>query len=242
MPDVPDDGFYGTIITEVKVVHSTLSASTLPAEPNKVHNPSVSFDKDIPETEAKPLSGQHFYSVTSVSPEHLSKSRRRHSRRSPMVGVRSITNKFVVADHIKRAYLRTSFLFALSVLVTWIPSSMNRIHSWLTGESPFEYHVATAAVLPLQGLWNAVIFFVTSKNALRRSWWKWRGLDPSGEQRRKEEEEAMARRSAPVREVRLEDGEEDMSGDEIDEEARAGSDVELRAMAEPPGKRSASSV
>lgn len=46
---------------------------------------------------------------------------------------------------------------------------MNRIHSWLAGSSPFEYHVATAAVLPLQGLWNAVIFFVTSWSTVRRT-------------------------------------------------------------------------
>jgi hypothetical protein len=75
-------------------------------------------------------------------------------------------SKFVIEDPIKRAYLRTSLLFALSVLVTWIPSSLNRIHSWLDGGSPFEYHVSTAAVLPLQGLWNAVIFFITSWSAL----------------------------------------------------------------------------
>lgn len=244
LPDVPEDGFYGTIITEVQVVHSTPSASTMPAEPSKVHNPMVSFDRDVPETEGKPLSGQHFYSVTSVSPERHSKRRRRRSKRSPMVRVQSLKDKFVVADHIKRAYLRTSFLFALSVLVTWIPSSMNRIHSWLTGESPFEYHVATAAVLPLQGLWNAVIFFVTSKNALRRSYWKWRGIDPTGEQRRREEEEAMARRSAAVREVRLEEGEDDTpdEDEDVDDvEGRAGSDVELRPMAEASGRRSSTS-
>ena len=234
---VPEDGFYGTITTEVQVVHSTLpGADDMPAEPNnKALNTMVSFDKDVPETtEGKPMSGQHFYSVTSVSPERHSKRRRRRSGRSGVGRVRNVANKFAVADHIKRAYLRTSFLFALSVLVTWIPSSMNRIHSWLTGESPFEYHVATAAVLPLQGLWNAVIFFVTSKNALRRSWCKWRGLDPTGEQRRREDEEADARRSAAVREVRLEEDEEDSSGDELpadDVEGRAGSDVELRPMA-----------
>lgn len=81
----------------------------------------------------------------------------------------SVASKFVVDDPIKRAYLRTSFLFAISVLVTWIPSSLNRINSWLHGSSPFEFHVATAAVLPLQGLWNAIIFFVTSWSTVRRN-------------------------------------------------------------------------
>lgn len=86
-----------------------------------------------------------------------------------MTSICSIASKFVVDDPIKRAYLRTSFLFAISVLVTWIPSSLNRINSWLHGQSPFEFHVATAAVLPLQGLWNAIIFFVTSWATVRRN-------------------------------------------------------------------------
>ncbi|OAA32191.1 G-protein coupled receptor protein [Moelleriella libera RCEF 2490] len=79
----------------------------------------------------------------------------------------ALSSKFVVHDAVKRAYLRTSLLFAMSVLVTWTPSSLNRIHSWLAGQSPYEFHVATAAVLPLQGLWNAIIFFMTSWTAVR---------------------------------------------------------------------------
>jgi hypothetical protein len=85
---------------------------------------------------------------------------------NPMTGVvkvtKSVVSKFSVEDPVKRAYLRTSVLFGLSVLITWIPSSMNRIHAWLRGFSPFTYQAAAAAVLPLQGFWNFVIFFATS--------------------------------------------------------------------------------
>lgn len=117
-------------------------------------------------THANPTSNQYYSSVSSPS---RAKST---APPLPLSRVASATvaaaKRFVVADPIKRAYLRTSFLFALSVLVTWIPSSLNRIHSWVDGQSPYEYHVATAAVLPLQGLWNAVIFFVTSWNVIQR--------------------------------------------------------------------------
>lgn len=151
--------------------------------------------------------------------------------------VKKTINKFVIEDPIKRAYLRTSFLFALSVLVTWIPSSLNRIHSWLQGESPFEYHVATAAVLPLQGLWNAVIFFVTSGTALRGAWSEfWTGrreADDFDEGVDGERFERGDRRGIS--------GEETLGSDTDDVDSGvAGSDVELRHMGDVPGKRSAS--
>lgn len=238
LPDLASDSananhntFYGTVVTEVKVVHSNASthdtspSSTTPtnkrnnngnnddsntnnhnnnyggtpAEPKRAYlNPTVAFHDRRTSTTDRDLevsaAATHFFStVTSQSPPTSSHRHRRHHRHrhtktgtttssstSPSssllffplaaaAALRSLAAKFIVDDPIKRAYLRTSFLFALSVLVTWIPSSMNRIHSWLAGESPFEYHVATAAVLPLQGLWNAVIFFVTSHRAIREA-------------------------------------------------------------------------
>lgn len=205
LPNVPQDGFYGTVITEVRIVHSAASSSTTPSELKKPQAPGVSFDNDRGSGQAPTARSQYFSTaVTSDAPRRHSRDQKNQKdgqgsgrtltgwrRRSSGASgdsssstdgrfahwIRSIVDKFVVVDPIKRAYLRTSLLFTLSVLVTWIPSSMNRIHSWLTGVSPFEYHVATAAVLPLQGLWNAVIFFVTSTAALRKAWCSWRGVD-----------------------------------------------------------------
>ncbi|KAI0911829.1 hypothetical protein F4823DRAFT_560584 [Ustulina deusta] len=78
-------------------------------------------------------------------------------------------NKFSNMDPVKLAYLRTSFVFAVSVLITWTPSSINRVHD-IVNPNEFSYplNLASAIVLPLQGLWNAVIFFSTSWPALRR--------------------------------------------------------------------------
>jgi hypothetical protein len=86
----------------------------------------------------------------------------------------TVASKFVIEDHIKGAYLRTSFLFAVSVLVTWIPSSINRISGLVNPTStPYSYNVATAAVLPLQGVWNCIIYFTTSATLLRECWVEW---------------------------------------------------------------------
>jgi hypothetical protein len=192
---VPREGFYGTVITEVQIVHSNASPAvnsngtspiSFPAEPKRAHLPSVSFDEcthtkrggqcicgDSLSNIIRPVVSNNQYAATVTATETPTPS----SPKKPASrfarfwkSTKRFLGKFVVADPIKSAYLRTSFLFAFSVLVTWIPSSMNRIHSWLTGESPYEYHIATAAVLPLQGLWNAVIFFVTSNAAIRKGW------------------------------------------------------------------------
>ncbi|KAF5618862.1 uncharacterized protein FTJAE_12129 [Fusarium tjaetaba] len=86
-------------------------------------------------------------------------------------------SKFWLKDPIKRAYLFTTFMFTLSVLVTWVPASITRIHSLLNRDVPYSYQVAIAAVMPLQGLWNALIFFTTSrgviKDVIRKKWGRW---------------------------------------------------------------------
>lgn len=77
-------------------------------------------------------------------------------------------NKFGNLDPVKLAYLRTSFVFAVSVLITWTPSSINRVHDIVRpDEFSYPLNLASAIVLPLQGLWNAVIFFSTSWKTLR---------------------------------------------------------------------------
>lgn len=158
------DGFYGTVTTEVQVVHSVVDDVPRP----EAAHPS-SRDKQIPFQPCppgRPTPVAQSFSTVSATP------RRRDSQASGALrrvaaAASSAASKFVVEDPVKRAYLRTSLLFAMSVLATWIPSSLNRIHGWLAGQSPYEYHVATAAVLPLQGLWNCVIFYMTSWNLIR---------------------------------------------------------------------------
>ncbi|KAL7953794.1 hypothetical protein V8C34DRAFT_296010 [Trichoderma compactum] len=56
-------------------------------------------------------------------------------------------------DPVKMAYLRTSFIFGFAILITWIPSSVNRLYS-LTyhGRVDFQLSIASGCVLPLQGV------------------------------------------------------------------------------------------
>ncbi|KAI0842785.1 hypothetical protein F5Y06DRAFT_304483 [Hypoxylon sp. FL0890] len=104
--------------------------------------------------------------VTRITADPAPRERHWASLRS---NVQRWRGRFSHMDPVKLAYLRTSFVFAISVFVTWTPSSVNRVHDLVYAESAsFALNLASAVVLPLQGVWNAVIFFSTSWTALRQ--------------------------------------------------------------------------
>lgn len=219
-------------------MHTSASAGAVaPAEPKPAHMPAigqVSFNGGSPPQRATASPAQYYSSVTSAAP-------RRRTIPSPLARVVTATSraasKFVIDDPIKRAYLRTSLLFAISVLVTWIPSSLNRIHGWLDGTSPYEYHVATAAVLPLQGLWNFLIFFVTSWAVVRQ---RIRGKSSQVSQRSRDDAFGTADRTVDrERAVHRDAHRDDTDFDDADS-GTMGSDVELRRVPDRPAKTSAS--
>ncbi|KAF5989499.1 hypothetical protein FBULB1_878 [Fusarium bulbicola] len=121
----------------------------------------VQGGKDIPDA-AVSDSQKLASNATTVQP--ISASKKQQSSSSATGSTKS---KFWLRDPVKRAYLFTTFMFTLSVLVTWVPASITRIQSLLNGDVPYSYQVAIAAVMPLQGLWNALIFFTTSRNVLK---------------------------------------------------------------------------
>ncbi|UPK95730.1 hypothetical protein LCI18_006665 [Fusarium solani-melongenae] len=98
--------------------------------------------------------------ITSNKLRH-STSRKHRVHRTIMV-TRRVLSKCRLEDPVKRVYLRATFLFTFSVVVSWTPATINRFHSFKYGHSPFPYQIATVSLLPLQGVWNAIIFFVTS--------------------------------------------------------------------------------
>ncbi|OAQ71806.1 G-protein coupled receptor [Purpureocillium lilacinum] len=66
-------------------------------------------------------------------------------------------------------YTKCAILFFIVILVTWTPSSANRVHAFINPHEisvPLQYMSAT--VLPLQGFWNAIIYAVTSWAACKR--------------------------------------------------------------------------
>lgn len=73
------------------------------------------------------------------------------------------------ANNAAWSYTKCSILFFTAILITWIPSTANRVYSVVQTDGaslPLEY--MSAFVLPLQGFWNAVIYIVTSWKACKK--------------------------------------------------------------------------
>ncbi|KAF4982037.1 hypothetical protein FZEAL_2287 [Fusarium zealandicum] len=65
-------------------------------------------------------------------------------------------------------YTKCALLFFTAILITWIPSSANRVYSvFHTRNSSVPLEFMSAFVLPLQGFWNALIYMVTSWGACK---------------------------------------------------------------------------
>ncbi|KAG5937823.1 hypothetical protein E4U53_008136 [Claviceps sorghi] len=67
------------------------------------------------------------------------------------------------------SYTKVSILFFTAIIITWIPSSANRVFSLIHDKKtsiPLEF--MSAFVLPLQGFWNAVIYATTSWSACKQ--------------------------------------------------------------------------
>lgn len=163
---------YGTVVTEVQVTtasdhgaasnflgapRGTETAGALPSL-----GPSASWTMLLPHDAAPSHDGQPQLFETictsnSQPPPRLSVRDRLRAAAS------QASAKLRRLDPVKMAYLRTSSIFALAVLITWIPSSLNRVYSLANGgKISFPLSVASGCVLPLQGLWNNIIYLTTS--------------------------------------------------------------------------------
>ena len=122
----------------------------------------------------RPISNSHFgqYSVTInatptslASPNSTSKAKiSSNSASSRRTELQRRNNRAAMeANTAAWSYTKCAVLFFISLLVTWVPSSVNRVYSLVYPELisiPFTY--ASAVVLPLMGFWNSVIYITTS--------------------------------------------------------------------------------
>ncbi|KAL8727472.1 MAG: hypothetical protein Q9181_005703 [Wetmoreana brouardii] len=76
-------------------------------------------------------------------------------------------------------YARAAFLYFLSMLVIWIPSSINRVYALVYPDRVnFGLNFVSALVLPMQGLTNGIVYCITSQSACRELWNSLRGRAP----------------------------------------------------------------
>lgn len=80
------------------------------------------------------------------------------------------------SDRTTLAYSRVAFLFFASNLITWVPASINRVYAIYHPDHPsFVLNIAAAIVLPLQGLWNCVVFMTVNRVVLGEVFGVWKG-------------------------------------------------------------------
>lgn len=121
-------------------------------------------------TGSSPAPGQYSVTINCSSPPMTSpplspmvwaSSNAPPSRRSDLQ--RRSNRAAMEANTAAWSYTKCAILFFISLLVTWVPSSINRVYSLIHPELisiPFTY--ASAIVLPLMGFWNSVIYITTS--------------------------------------------------------------------------------
>ncbi|KAL8733672.1 MAG: hypothetical protein Q9181_003488 [Wetmoreana brouardii] len=69
-------------------------------------------------------------------------------------------------------YTKVALLFFVSLCVTWIPSSINRVYDLAHPTSAsYPLNFVSSLVLPLMGFWNAVIYFVTTRAVCKALFW-----------------------------------------------------------------------
>ncbi|KAI4179528.1 MAG: hypothetical protein LQ346_007176 [Caloplaca aetnensis] len=69
-------------------------------------------------------------------------------------------------------YTKVALLFFVSLCVTWIPSSINRIYDLANPyDVSYPLNFVSAIVLPLMGFWNGIIYFVTTRAVCKAFFW-----------------------------------------------------------------------
>ncbi|KAF4456262.1 hypothetical protein F53441_1556 [Fusarium austroafricanum] len=73
------------------------------------------------------------------------------------------------SDEAAMSYAKCALLFFTAMLITWIPASANRLYVLIDGKASVQLGYLSAFVLPLQGFWNALIYYYTSRAACKQA-------------------------------------------------------------------------
>lgn len=156
----PGNDTIHSIVKPAGVVVTTVS--TLRTEPNSDTEPSTASGTDG-------VKGQYSVNISADAPP-ISIGKAAPGTNEPRIPTnRQIQDDTVRArtDNAAWAYTKCAILFFSAMLITWIPSTANRVHSLIHGKSSLPLEYMSAFVLPLQGCWNCVIYVITSRAACR---------------------------------------------------------------------------
>lgn len=173
---VPQEVVYVTSDTVVETTTtinldqlSPNSRPTLPRAPVPTSKYNVTISAGSPRTADSSLENGTRFSYSEKTPGEL----RRVSTAAPASPYAPPARQRAVfeANSAMMSYTKVAGLFFIAMMITWIPSSANRLYSVV---NPNQVSVAleclAAFVLPLQGFWNALIYATTSLPACRSLW------------------------------------------------------------------------
>lgn len=137
----------------------------------------INTDVNPPSTPTSPLSPT---SPTSPSSAFSGGTSPRSVTRATSRKVRRNRRKLAVyeANNAAWSYAKCALLFFTALLITWIPSTANRVYSVVNqNQVSLGLEYASAFVLPLQGFWNGLIYIFTTRKAckmlLQSIWGRW---------------------------------------------------------------------
>ncbi|KAL8796019.1 MAG: hypothetical protein Q9195_001595 [Heterodermia aff. obscurata] len=191
-----ENPFKPTVTTEIHVTSRPRAQRGL----SDISKPSINFDRNGDADQED--DGFHPY---SVNVEAGAVGDHRRPSMPDLMRIRTLTRTAAVNDMNAEAWLyaRTSFLFFLALLITWVcdfcrgtntslgltnyfkvPSSVNRVYGIAhPTKTNFALNYASSLVFPLQGFWNVLVYIITSQTACKCLWARMRGRPPPSPER-----------------------------------------------------------
>ncbi|KAK4162730.1 putative G-protein coupled receptor 157 [Cladorrhinum sp. PSN259] len=168
-----EDPFSSVKTTEVSVTTEVIGKNAIGLEPlgQEPKPPNPAYSVHISSTR-RAADRRESYGEVPVAPAQNNVTTESPTATRPATGANPLRRRALYeANNATWSYTKCAILFFTAMLVTWIPSSANRVYSVVhQGHASLPLEYMSAFVLPLQGFWNAIIYMVTSWQACRMLW------------------------------------------------------------------------
>ncbi|KAL8883442.1 MAG: hypothetical protein Q9192_007164 [Flavoplaca navasiana] len=167
-------GFLNPFNEDPFAKHVTMTTSvTITSESRKPSMPDLQVREDD-ESRVDPNYDAYSVNIEIGQLDHRREMPRRPSRPA-VFNIPSLTRSAALSEENADAFLyaRVAFLFFIALLITWVPSSVNRAYALAHPEDiDFPLNFTSAVVFSSQGLLNCAVYVATSQSACRKLWAK----------------------------------------------------------------------
>ncbi|KAK4221003.1 hypothetical protein QBC38DRAFT_377950 [Podospora fimiseda] len=167
-----EDPFSSVKTTEVSVTSEVIDKNAISLEPmgQEPKQPNPAYSVHI-SSNRRPADRRESYGEIPIAPTQTNVTIESPTA-TRSTGANPLRRRALYeANNATWSYTKCAILFFTAMLVTWIPSSANRVYSVVHhGHASLPLEYMSAFVLPLQGFWNAIIYVVTSWQACKLLW------------------------------------------------------------------------